>query len=68
MTLKNSAMAPISGVGYAMGVPIMGVLVTRVADEKLRSEDFVRAAIYTWTDSAYTLVRTSFGLERLAKA
>jgi len=46
---KNGAMTSIRGVGYVLGVPIAGALVTRVADDELRGKDFVRPIFYTGT-------------------
>ena len=46
---KNGALTSIRGVGYVTGVPIAGALVTNVADEYLRGEDFVKPIVYTGT-------------------
>lgn len=44
---KNGAMTSIRGLGYVVGVPIAGALVTRVTDDKLQGGDFVRPIVYT---------------------
>jgi len=44
---KNGLMTSIRGIGYVAGVPIAGALVTRVADDKLHGEDFMKPIIYT---------------------
>ncbi|KAH8730579.1 major facilitator superfamily domain-containing protein [Phaeosphaeriaceae sp. PMI808] len=43
---KNGAMTTVRGIGYVIGVPIAGSLVSRVADEELTGTDFVRPIIY----------------------
>lgn len=44
---KNGAMTSIRGIGYVIGVPIAGSLVTSVADDQLRGQDFLAPIIYT---------------------
>ena len=46
---KNGAMTSIRGIGYVVGVPIAGALVSRVADEDLSGGDFVKVITYTGT-------------------
>ncbi|OAG05324.1 MFS general substrate transporter [Paraphaeosphaeria sporulosa] len=45
----NGALASIRGVGYLMGVPIAGSLVSRVEDANLQGTDFTRPIVYTGT-------------------
>lgn len=44
---KNGVLTSIRGVGYVIGVPIAGALVSRVADEDLSGEDFLVPIVYT---------------------
>lgn len=44
---KNGVLTSIRGVGYVIGVPMAGALVTRVADAHLSGEDFLRPIVYT---------------------
>lgn len=44
---KNGAMTSIRGVGYVIGVPLAGALITRVADDELEGGDFARPIVYT---------------------
>lgn len=43
----NGALTSIRGVGYAIGVPIAGALVSRVKDSALHGSDFERPIAYT---------------------
>jgi MFS family permease len=43
---KNGAMTTIRGIGYVTGVPIAGALVRKVAEERLKGEDFMRPIVY----------------------
>ncbi|KAJ4355954.1 uncharacterized protein N0V89_003979 [Didymosphaeria variabile] len=45
----NGALSSIRGVGYIVGVPIAGSLVTRVKDSELHGNDFVKPIVYTGT-------------------
>ncbi|KAL1605347.1 hypothetical protein SLS60_004895 [Paraconiothyrium brasiliense] len=45
----NGALSSIRGVGYMVGVPIAGSLVTRVKDSELHGNDFVKPIVYTGT-------------------
>jgi MFS family permease len=44
---KMGTTISIRGIAYVIGIPIAGALVSRVADEKLRGDDFVRPIVYT---------------------
>lgn len=44
---KSGALITIRGIGYVVGVPVAGALVTNVTDKDLRGKDFVRAIVYT---------------------
>ncbi|KAF1851959.1 MFS general substrate transporter [Cucurbitaria berberidis CBS 394.84] len=44
---KNGAMTSIRGVGYVVGVPIAGALVSKVADKHLSGRDFTKPIVYT---------------------
>ncbi|KAL5405559.1 hypothetical protein PMIN03_008354 [Paraphaeosphaeria minitans] len=45
----NGALASIRGVGYLVGVPVAGSLVSRVDDANLQGSDFTRPIVYTGT-------------------
>jgi multisubunit Na+/H+ antiporter MnhC subunit len=43
---KSGVMTSICGIGYVFGVPIVGALVTRVTDDKLKGTDYVNPIVY----------------------
>lgn len=45
----NGVLTSIRGVGYVVGVPVAGSLVSRVKDVELQGDDFVRPIVYTGT-------------------
>ncbi|KAF1834580.1 MFS general substrate transporter [Decorospora gaudefroyi] len=44
---KIGATTSIRGLAYVIGIPIAGALVSKVADEELQGDDFVRPIVYT---------------------
>lgn len=44
---SNGAMTSMRGIGYIIGVPIAGALVSRVTDTELVGRDFTRPIVYT---------------------
>ncbi|KAF2689517.1 MFS general substrate transporter [Lentithecium fluviatile CBS 122367] len=43
----NGAMTSVRGVGYVIGVPLAGALVSRVKDTELKGNDFMKPIFYT---------------------
>ena len=53
---KSGATISIRGIGFVIGTPIAGALVSRVAGEDLQGEDFMRLIIYTGALLTFSLL------------